>query len=70
MDFLRKEDLREIRKQTTKQAVENVLGEWIRQAVDSKIKPLVKMTVTLRAHKPYILAFWPNYGLLTKVPKK
>lgn len=57
-----KEDLREIWNQTSKQAAEGVLDEWVRQALDSKIQPIVKMAATLRAHKPYILA-WYDYPI-------
>ena len=57
-----KEDLREIWNQTNKADAELVLNEWVRQAMDSKIQPLVKMASTLRAHKPYILA-WYDYPI-------
>ena len=55
-----KEDLREIWNQTNKDDAELVLNEWVRQAMDSKIQPLVKMASTLHAYKPYILA-WYDY---------
>jgi ABC-type Mn2+/Zn2+ transport system ATPase subunit len=57
-----KEDLREIWNQTNKDDAELVLNEWVRQAMDSKIQPLVKMAATLRAYKPYILA-WYDYPI-------
>lgn len=57
-----KEDLREIWNQVTKQDAEAVFDEWIRQAIDSKIQPMIKMAATLRAHKPYILA-WYDYPI-------
>lgn len=57
-----KEDLKEIWNQTNKQAASDVLDEWIRQALDSKIQPMVKMATTLRAYKPYILA-WYDYPI-------
>ena len=57
-----KEDLREIWNQVTKQDAEAVLDEWIRQAIDSKIQPMIKMAATLRAHKPYLLA-WYDYPI-------
>lgn len=57
-----KEDLREIWNQTSKKAARSVLDEWVKQALDSKILPMVKMAATLRAHKPYILA-WYDYPI-------
>ena len=57
-----KDDLREIWNQTSKQAAEGVFDEWVRQALDSKIQPIVKMAATLRAHIPYILA-WYDYPI-------
>lgn len=57
-----KEDLREIWNQTSKQAAEEVLDEWVRQPLDSKIQPMIKMAATLRAYKPYILA-WYDYPI-------
>ena len=57
-----KEKLREIWNQCTKQMAEAVLDEWIQQAIDSKIQPLIKMAATLRGHKPYILA-WYDYHI-------
>ena len=57
-----KEDLREIWNQLDKKEAEKVLLEWIKQANDSKIQPLVKMAATLRAYKPYILA-WYDYPI-------
>ena len=57
-----KEDLREIWNQVSKDAAERVVDEWIRQAMGSKIQPLVKMAMTLRAHKPCILA-WYDYPI-------
>ena len=57
-----KEDLREIWNQTNKADAELVLNEWVRQAMDSKIQPLVKKASTLRAYKPYILA-WYDYPI-------
>ena len=57
-----KEDLREIWNQLDKNEAEKVLSEWVRQANDSKIQPLVKMAATLQAYKPYILA-WYDYPI-------
>lgn len=57
-----KEKLREIWNQCTKQAAETILEEWIQQAIDSKIQPLIKMAATIRGHKPFILA-WYDYQI-------
>lgn len=57
-----KEDLHEIWNQLDKEHAELVLDEWVRQATDSKIQPLVKMANTLRAYKPLILA-WYDFPL-------
>ena len=56
-----KEDLREIWNQTNKDDAELVLNEWVRQAMDSKIQPLVKMAATLRAYKHIYL-----HGMTTR----
>ena len=57
-----KEDLIEIWNQTNKANAEAVLDEWVQQATDSNIQPVVKMAATLRAHKPYMLA-WYDYPI-------
>lgn len=57
-----KEDLKEIWNQLNKTDAEKVLEEWIKQANDSKIQPLIKMAATLRAYKPFILA-WYDYPI-------
>ena len=57
-----KEDLKEIWNQLTKKAAERVLDDWVQQALDSKIQPLVVMAATLRAHKPFILS-WYDYPI-------
>jgi transposase len=57
-----KEDLREIWNQCRKSDAEKVLDEWVQQALDAKVQPLTVMAKTLRAHKPYILA-WYDYPL-------
>lgn len=55
-----KEDLKEIWNQLNKTDAEKVLEEWINQANDSKIQPLIKMAATLRAYKPFILAWYDH----------
>ena len=55
-----KEDLKEIWNQLNKTDAEKVLEEWIKQANDSKIQPLIKMAATLRAYKPFILAWYDH----------
>ena len=57
-----KEDLREIWKQPCKEDAKRAIDDWLAQALDSKIQPLVKMAQTIRAHKPYILA-WYDYPI-------
>ena len=49
-----KEDLKEIWNQCSKQKAKAVLDEWVKQAIESKIQPLVKMASTIRAYKTYI----------------
>jgi transposase len=53
-----KEDLKEIWNQCCKDDAEKVLNEWVRQAFDAKIQPLAVMASTIRAYKPYILAWY------------
>lgn len=55
-----KEDLREIWNQFRKEDAEKVLDEWVRQALDAKIQPLTVMASTIRAYKPYILAWYDH----------
>lgn len=55
-----KENLKEIWNQFSKEKAEAVLDEWVKQAMDSKIQPLMTMASTIRAYKPYILA-WYDY---------
>ncbi len=55
-----KEDLREIWNQFTKERAEAVLDEWVRQAMDSKIQPLITMARTLMAYKSCILAWYDH----------
>lgn len=57
-----KEDLREIWRQPCKEDAKRAVDDWLGQAFDSKIQPLVKMAQTIRAHKPYILA-WYDYPI-------
>ena len=56
-----KEDLKEIWNQIDKKKAEAVLEDWIKQAMDSKIQPLITMASTLRAYKPFILAWYDHY---------
>ena len=55
-----KEDLKEIWNQCSKQKAKAVLDEWVKQAIESKIQPLVKMASTIRAYKTYILAWYDH----------
>lgn len=55
-----KEKLREIWKQLDKKRAEDVLEEWVKQARDSKIQPLIKMSNTLMTYKPCILAWYDH----------
>ena len=56
-----KEDLKEIWNQCSKQKAKAVLDEWVKQAIESEIQPLVKMASTIRAYKTYILAWYDHY---------
>lgn len=56
-----KEDLKEIWNQCCKDDAEKVLDEWVRQVFDAKIQPLAVMASTVRAYKPYILAWYDHY---------
>ncbi len=38
-----------------------MLDEWVKQAIESKIQPLMKMASTIRAYKTYILAWYDHY---------
>lgn len=55
-----KEDLREIWNQLSKDEGEKVLDLWVQQAMDSKVQPLKEMAATLRAYKPFILAWYDH----------
>jgi len=55
-----KEDLKEIWNQCSKQKAKDLLDEWVKQAIESKIQPLVKMASTIRAYKTYILAWYDH----------
>lgn len=57
-----KEDLREIWNQSNRRDAENVLDTWVQQARDSRIKQLIRMANTIKAYKPYILA-WYDYPI-------
>lgn len=60
MAYYLKEDLREIWNQVNKETAERVLDEWVTQALDTKVQPLIKMAATVRAYKPYILAWYDH----------
>jgi Transposase and inactivated derivatives len=53
-----KEQLREIWSQVNKDIAESVLDDWIKQARESKIPQLQKMSTTLLAHRKGILAWY------------
>lgn len=55
-----KEDLREIWNQISKTDGEKVLDLWIQQAIGSKVQQLIEMAKTLRAYKPFILAWYDH----------
>ena len=55
-----KEELKEIWNQCSKQKAKAVLDEWVKQAIESKIQPLMKMVSTIRAYKTYILAWYDH----------
>ena len=57
-----KEDLYEIWNQITKNEAERVLDLWIEQALDAKLQPLTEMATTMKAYKPFILA-WYDYTI-------
>lgn len=60
MAYYLKEDLREIWNQINKDKAALVLDEWVTQALDTKVQPLIKMAATIRAYKPYILAWYDH----------
>ena len=50
-----------------------MLDEWVKQAIESKVQPLMKMASTIRAYKTYILAWYDNYitnGTIEGINKK
>ena len=53
-----KEQLREIWTQINKEEAEKVMLDWIRQAQESKVQQLVKMTATIMSHRTGILAWY------------
>ena len=53
-----KEQLREIWSQVHKEDAERVLEDWVKQAQESKIPQLMKMSMTLLAHRRGILAWY------------
>ncbi|EHG16247.1 transposase [Prevotella histicola] len=53
-----KEQLRQIWSQPMKAMAEEVLGDWLRQAEQSKIAQLQKMAVTMRTYKKDTLAWY------------
>lgn len=59
-----KESLKEIWCQVNKEAAEEVLDDWLKQAYDAKISQLTTFANTLKAHKWGILA-WYDYHIST-----
>ena len=55
-----KESLFEIWNQVTKAQAEKVLDMWVQEAYDAKIRQLTKMAATVKAYKPYILAWYDH----------
>lgn len=53
-----KEQLREIWNQVHKEDAERVLKDWVKQAQESKIPQLMRMSMTLLAHRRGILAWY------------
>ena len=53
-----KESLYEIWNQLNRADAEKVLDMWVQEAYDAKIRQLTKMAATVKAHKPYILAWY------------
>lgn len=53
-----KESLGEIWRQPDKAAAERVLLDWVAQALDSKIMPVIKMARTVQAYRPFILNWY------------
>lgn len=60
MAYYLKENLREIWNQTGKEAAGRVLNEWVTLAKDTGVQPLIKMATTIKAYKPYILAWYDH----------
>ena len=56
--YYQKEHLREIWSQVHKEDAERVLEDWVKQAQESKIPQLMKMSMTLLAHRRGILAWY------------
>lgn len=55
-----KESLFEIWNQVTKAQAEKVLDMWVQEAYNAKIRQLTKMAATVKAYKPYILAWYDH----------
>lgn len=53
-----KESLKEIWQQITKEQAEIILDDWVKQAKDSKLPRLIKMSNTIAAHRSGILAWY------------
>ena len=53
-----KEQLREIWTQAYKEEAESVWLDWVKQAKESKVPQLMKMAVTIMAHRTGILAWY------------
>lgn len=55
-----KESLYEIWNQINREDAEKVLDMWVQEAYDAKIRQLTKMAATVKAHKPFILAWYDH----------
>ena len=55
-----KESLYEIWNQLNRADAEKVLDMWVQEAYDAKIRQLTKMAATVKAHKPFILAWYDH----------
>ena len=61
MPIISKKILRKYGISVVSKKLKDVLDEWVKQAIESKIQPLVKMASTIRAYKTYILAWYDHY---------
>ena len=61
MPIISKKILRKYGISVVSKKLKDVLDEWVKQAIESKIQPLVKMASTIRAYKTYILTWYDHY---------